>query len=401
MLFKYKVIDNKGETKEGTIEAVNQDLAIASLQRRGLVLVSIQDAEKKSFLEMTVWERVPAKDLVIFSRQIATLFEAQVSALKAFNLLSENAENKLLKRQLAQVAQDIQAGSSISGALAKHKDVFSNFYINMVKAGEESGKLTETFNFLAEYLDRQYALTSKTKNALIYPAFVILTFFAVMGLMFTMVIPKLSEIIKESGQDIPVYTKVVIGLSDFFVHYGIFVLIFLVGLGAYVYSLSRKEKGQIYLDSLKLSAPAFGKLYRKLYLARIADNLETMLASGIPIVRSLEITGDVVGSRTYQEIIKDAESSVKSGSSLSGALEKHNDYIPQIMIQMIKVGEETGALSNILKTLSNFYRREVNDAVDTLVGLIEPVMIVFLGVSVGILLSSVLIPIYNIASGIS
>ena len=152
---------------------------------------------------------------------------------------------------------------------------------------------------------------------------------------------------------------------------------------------------------MKLSAPAFGKLYRKLYLARIADNLETMLASGIPIVRSLEITGDVVGSRTYQEIIKDAESSVKSGSSLSGALEKHNDYIPQIMIQMIKVGEETGALSNILKTLSNFYRREVNDAVDTLVGLIEPVMIVFLGVSVGILLSSVLIPIYNIASGIS
>ncbi|MEZ6209204.1 MAG: type II secretion system F family protein [Candidatus Paceibacterota bacterium] len=401
MLFKYKVIDNKGETKEGSIEAVNQDLAIASLQRRGLVLVSIQDAEKKSFLEMSVWERVPAKDLVIFSRQIATLFEAQVSALKAFNLLSENAENKLLKRKLAQVAQDIQAGSSISGALAKHKDVFSNFYINMVKAGEESGKLTETFNFLAEYLDRQYALTSKTKNALIYPAFVILTFFAVMGLMFTMVIPKLSEIIKESGQDIPVYTKVVIGLSDFFVHYGIFVLIFLVGLGAYVYSLSRKEKGQIYLDSLKLSAPAFGKLYRKLYLARIADNLETMLASGIPIVRSLEITGDVVGSRTYQEIIKDAESSVKSGSSLSGALEKHNDYIPQIMIQMIKVGEETGALSNILKTLSNFYRREVNDAVDTLVGLIEPVMIVFLGVSVGILLSSVLIPIYNIASGIS
>lgn len=401
MLFKYKVIDNKGQTKEGVIEAVNQDLAIASLQRRGFILMSISDAEKKNFLETTVWERVPAKDLVIFSRQIATLFEAQVSALKAFNLLSDNAENKLLKRKLAQVAQDIQAGSSISGALSKHKDLFSDFYVNMVKAGEESGKLTETFNFLAEYLDRQYALTSKTKNALIYPAFVVFTFFVVMGLMFTMVIPKLSEIIKESGQDIPVYTKVVIGLSDFFVNYGIFVLIFLVGLGAYVYSLSRKEKGQIYLDSLKLSAPAFGKLYRKLYLARIADNLETMLASGIPIVRSLEITSDVVGSRTYQEIIKDAENSVKSGSSLSGALEKHNDYVPQIMIQMIKVGEETGALSNILKTLSNFYRREVNDAVDTLVGLIEPVMIVFLGFSVGILLSSVLIPIYNIASGIS
>lgn len=401
MIFKYKVIDNLGKTKEGTIEAVNQDLAISSLQRRGLILVSIVDAEKKKFLEMSVWERVPAKDLVIFSRQIATLFEAQVSALKAFNLLSENAENKLLKRKLAKVAEDIQAGSSISGALFKHRDVFSDFYINMVKAGEESGKLTETFNFLAEYLDRQYALTSKTRNALIYPAFVVFTFFVVMALMFTMVIPKLSDIIKESGQDIPVYTKIVIGMSDFFVNYGLFIFIFFVGLVAYIYSLTRKEKGKIYLDNLKLSAPAFGGLYRKLYLARIADNLETMLASGIPIVRSLEITGDVVGSKTYQEIIKDTENAVKSGSSLSGALEKHTDFMPQIMIQMIKVGEETGALTNILKTLSSFYRREVNDAVDTLVGLIEPVMIVFLGLSVGVLLSSVLIPIYNIASGIS
>ena len=334
------------------------------------------------------------------SRQIATLFEAQVSALKAFSLLASNVENPLLSRNLNQVVDDLQAGFSISGAMAKHPDVFSPFYISMVKAGEESGKLTQSFNYLADYLDRQYELTKKTKNALIYPAFVIFTFFVVMGLMFTIVIPKLSQIIEESGQDIPVYTKVVIALSDFFVNYGIFVLIFFVIAGLYIWRLTRSESGKTYLDSLKLSLPAIGNLYRKLYLARIADNLDTTLSSGIPIVRSIEITGDVVGNKAYAKIMADAKEAVKGGSTLSGALDRH-EYIPALLVQMIKVGEETGSLATILKTLAKFYKREVDDAVDTLVGLIEPIMIVALGLGVGVLLASVLIPIYNVAGGIS
>lgn len=400
MLFIYKALTNTGEKKEGTIDSVNKELAVAALQRRELIIVSIESAEKKSLLQISLFESVKVKDVVIMSRQIATLFEAQVSALKAFSLLASNADSPLLSRKLNQVVDDIQAGSSISNALAKHPDVFSNFYINMVKAGEESGKLVQTFTYLAEYLDRQYALNSKTKNALIYPAFVIFTFVVVMVLMFVVVIPKLSAIILESGQDVPVYTKVVIGISNLFVNYGIFMLIGVVVFGFYVFKLTRSQKGKEYLDGIKLRVPALGNLFRKLYLSRIADNMDTMLSSGISITRAIEVTGEVVGNRIYANILKDAGEQVKAGKSLSDSFEKYPDDMPGIMIQMVKVGEETGSLSTILKTMARFYKREVDDAVDTLVGLIEPIMIVVLGLGVGVLLTSVLVPIYNLAGGI-
>ncbi len=399
MNFKYKAVTNTGEKKEGAVDAPSKDLAILALQRRGLIIVSIKGEEEKSVLQISIFEHVPQKEIVILSRQISTLFEAQVSALKAFSLLAANAENKLLKAKLTTVVDDLQAGFSISGALAKHPDVFSDFYVNMVKAGEESGKLNQTFGYLAEYLDRSYELTAKTRNALIYPAFVIFVFFAVMILMFVLVIPKLSAIIVESGQDVPVYTRIVMNISSFFVNYGLFVLIFfLIGVG-YVWWLSRKEVGKTYLDNLKLSIPAVGPLFRKLYLSRMADNMDTMLSSGISIVRAIEITGEVVGNKVYALILKDAGEAVKSGASLSDSLAKHQ-HIPGIMVQMVKVGEETGGLAGILKTLARFYKREVDDAVDTLVSLIEPIMIVTLGLGVGVLLVSVLVPIYNIASSI-
>ncbi len=401
MLFKYKSIDATGVNKEGEIEAPNRDSAISALQRRGLVVLSIKDeAESKSFLKFTFFERVSSKDIVILSRQIATLFDAQVSALKAFTMLSTNTENKLLGRKLNQVSDDLQAGVSISGAFAHHPDIVSDFYVNMVKVGEETGQLNQTFLHLAEYLDRQYSLTSKTRNALIYPAFVIFTFFVVMTLMFVIVIPKLSAIILDSGQDVPFYTKVVIAISNLFVHYGFLVLIFLVLLGVWFWRLSTTEKGKEYLDKAKLTFPAVGNLFRKLYLSRIADNMDTMLSSGIPIVRSLEITAGVVGNKVYQDILIRATEDVKAGSSLSEALGKYPE-IPAVMHQMIKVGEETGALGNILKTLGHFYNREATEAVDTLVTLIEPLMIVCLGLGVGVLLASVLMPIYNIAGGIN
>lgn len=402
MLFKYKAIDAEGINKEGEIDAPNRDMAISGLQRRGLVIISIkEEGEAKSIFEVSFFERIKPKDVVILSRQIATLFEAQVSALKAFTMLATNTENKLLSRKISQVGDDLQAGISISGALAKHPDMFSNFYVNMVKVGEETGKLNETFLHLAEYLDRQYALTSKTRNALIYPAFVIVTFFIVMTLMFTIVIPKLSAIILDSGQDVPFYTKIVIGISNLFVNYGFFILVFLVLLGVWVWRLSSTDRGKIYLDSLKLATPAIGNLYQKLYLSRITDNLNTMLTSGVPIVRAIDITAEVVGSRAYQEVLVEVADGVKSGLALSAAFSKHNKEIPGILVQMIQVGEETGSLGTILKTLTDFYKREVDDAVDTLVGLIEPVMIVVLGLGVGILLVSVLMPIYNLAGGIS
>ncbi len=402
MLFKYKAIDDQGVNKEGEIDAPNRDMAISALQRRELVVLSIKDeTEQKSIFSFSFFEKVPAKDVVILSRQISTLFEAQVSALKAFTMLAANTENQLLRRKLTEVGDDLKAGVSISGALARHPDIFSDFYINMVKVGEETGKLNQTFLHLADYLDRQYALTSKTRNALIYPAFVVFTFFVVMILMFVVVIPKLSAIILDSGQAVPFYTKIVIGVSSFFINYGFLVLIFLVFLAVWLWRLSVTEKGKTYLDTIRLSTPVIGVLYKKLYLSRITDNLDTMLSSGVPIVRAIDITSQVVGSRVYKGLLKEVADAVKSGLALSVAFGKYAEEIPGIMVQMVVVGEETGSLGPILKTLTDFYKREVDEAVDTLVGLIEPIMIVVLGLGVGILLVSVLMPIYNLAGGIS
>ena len=353
MLFKYKALDAEGLNKEGEIDAPNKDIAISGLQRRGLVILDIRDeGAKKSLLQISFFDRVKPKDVVILSRQIATLFEAQVSALKAFTMLATNAESKLLGRKLTEISDDLEAGVSISGSLAKHPDVFSSFYVNMVKVGEETGKLNETFLHLADYLDRQYSLTSKTRNALIYPVFVVVTFFVVMSLMFTVVIPKLAAIITESGQAVPVFTKIIIALSEFFVSYGFFVLIFLGFLGAWVWRLSSTERGKVYLDKFRLSVPGVGNLYKKLYLSRITDNLNTMLSSGVPIVRSIDITADVVGSLVYRDIMKEVAENVKSGLVLSAALQRYSEEIPGILIQMVQVGEETGSLGSILKTLT-------------------------------------------------
>src|SRR6185437_7715823 len=301
---------------------------------------------------------------------------------------------------LTHVADDLQGGSPISKALSRYPKVFTPFYVNMVKSGEEAGKLSEIFGYLADYLDRTYEVMSKAQNALIYPAFVIVVFVVVMALMMTMVIPNISKIITESGQPIPIYTQIVIGISNFRVHYGVLILVALLVAGFFAWRSLQNPAGQLFCDNLKLNVPYLGDLYRKLFLSRIADNFATMLMSGVPVVEAVDITATVVGSPTYEGILRTAGDEVKGGSSISDALGRHAE-IPGIMIAMIKVGEETGELGNILTTLAKFYRREVSTAVDTLVDLIEPLMIVFLGLGVGTLLASVLIPIYNLANSIS
>lgn len=401
MLFSYRALDTDGHERQGSIEALSMDVAVSTLQRRNLIVSSIEPVSKKGELPISFnfLKQVSNKDIVILSRQIATLFEAQVSALRVFRLLAAEVENKHLAEVLTQVADDLQGGSPISKALARHPRVFTGFYVNMVRSGEESGKLSETFGYLADYLDRTYEVASKAQNALIYPAFVIGVFFVVMGLMLTMVIPKVSQILIDSGQEIPIYTKIVIGLSMFLVNYGAFFLVALAAGGFFLFRYAQTPQGRLFFDDLKLELPYIGDLYEKLYLSRIADNFATMLMSGVPVVESVEITASVVGNARYEAVLKDVGEQVKGGASISEALNRHQE-VPGIMSAMVRVGEETGELGNILTTLAKFYRREVSNAVDTLVDLIEPMMIVLLGLGVGILLASVLIPIYNLAGSI-
>lgn len=378
------------------------DVAVTTLQRRSLIVSSIEPIAQKSLLSLDIgfFNHIANKDVVILSRQIATLFEAQVSALRVFRLLAAEVDNKYLAEILTQVADDLQGGSPISKALSRHPKAFTSFYVNMVRAGEESGKLSDTFGYLADYLDRTYEVQSKAQNALIYPAFVVGTFVVVMTLMLTLVIPKVSQILIDSGQEIPFYTKIVIGLSSAIVDYGVFLLIAIVIAGFFVWRSIQTPEGRLLFDGIKLGTPYLGDLYEKLYLSRIADNFSTMLLSGVPVVEAVDITASVVGSAVYEGILKQVGEDVKGGLSISDALSRHRE-IPGIMTAMIKVGEETGELGSILNTLAKFYRREVSTAVDTLVDLIEPLMIVFLGLGVGTLLAAVLIPIYNLAGGIS
>ena len=400
MLFDYVAIDSSNTEREGTVEAPSIDSAISSIQKRGYTIMSIDPKEVKNSLfniNLSFFEGVSNKEIVILSRQIATLFQAHVSPLRIFRLLSTEMENTYLLNVLNKIVDDLQGGSSISRALSAHPDVFSVFYVNLVRSGEESGSLEKSFNYLADYLDRSYEIVSKAKNAMIYPAFVITVFFAVMGLMLTLVIPKIASILTESGQELPIYTKIVIGLSNFLVNYLGFIFIFFSAGVIILWRFIKTPVGRRAYDEFMLAIPYVGTLRRKLVLTKFCDNLSTMLSNGVSIVQAIEVTSDVVDNSVYKEILDAALFDVKAGRSFADALAEYPE-IPGVLVQMVKVGEETGSLSEIMGTLAVFYRREVNNAVDTLIGLIEPVMIVLLGLGVGVLLASVLMPIYSMTA---
>ncbi len=400
MEFKYEGLDTAGKPQGGIVNAASQDSAIVALQQKGLTITAITASGQASGLmdslrHITFFGGVSNRDLVLLSRQIATLFEAQVSALRVFRLLAEQAEKPVLRDALTQISDDLQAGNSISKALDKHPKVFSDFYVNMVRAGEESGKLDQTFLFLADYIDRSYALTSKARNALVYPSFIMATFVGVMVLMLTVIIPNIASILTDSGTALPIETQIVLGLSGFLVDYGIFILIALIIGGYFLMRYVKTHAGKVALDNFKLSVPYIGDLYKKLYLTRIADNMHIMLSSGISAVRALEITAAVVDNEIYQKILTEAVEDVKGGSSMSHTFAQYPNEIPVILVQMLQIGEETGEMGSILERLAKFYEREVNASVDNLVSLIEPALIIALGLGVGFLLASVLLPIYN------
>jgi type IV pilus assembly protein PilC len=402
MLFKYTAIDTTNATREGTVDASSIEAAIATVQKRGYTITAIDPVvEEKSIMNLEIewFQRITNKEVVILSRQIATLFEAQVSALRIFKLLAAESENPLLQRVLTQISDDLQAGSSISRAFSGHPDVFSNFYVSMVRSGEESGTLEQSFSYLADYLDRSYQVVTKVRNALVYPAFVVGIFILVMGLMLTLVIPRISQILTEAGQELPIYTVIVLGLSDFLVNYIGILLILMALAGFGVWRFIQTDVGRRLIDEMKVTLPFFGKLSRQLYLTRICDNLSTMLASGISMVQALEVTGEVVDNMVFKEILDETLLEVKAGRSFADAIGEYPE-IPGVLAQMARVGEETGNLADILTTLAKFYSREVNNSVDTMIGLIEPAMIVLLGLGVATLLASVLMPIYNLTNTI-
>ena len=382
------------------IEVSSREAALDSLQQRGLVVILLREKQQ------SLWEvripfggRVKQKDVIIFSRQLATLFEARIPVLQSLRTLAEETSNQTLKAAIIEMMDDIGGGASLSQALSRYPAIFSSFYVNLVRSGEESGKLQEVFNYVADYLERSYYLFVKARNSMLYPAVVFCVFLGVIVVMLVVVMPRLITIFEETGQQVPFYTQIVIFFSETLRRFGI-VLVILGGIAAVLgWRWGRTPKGRFFFHKLQLDAPIIGPIYKKIYMAQFADNLQTLFVSGIPILRALSITGDVIGNTVYKEALKDAIEFVRGGGTISDALEKVEE-VPVLVTQMVRIGEASGRLDFVLGTIAKFYRRDVDATLDSLVSLIEPVLIVFLGVGVGLLMAAVLVPMYNLVGNI-
>ena len=396
--FEYRARDKNAEIHEGVIEAGSQEGAVDTLHQAGLIVVSIQEKALPFLARLHLGGRVKQKDLVIFSRQLAILFEAQIPVVQALKTLVAETQKKALQRIVSQVLDDITGGLSLSQAMGKYPLVFSSFYVNMVRSGEESGKLKDIFTYLADYMERTYYIASKARNAMLYPAAVLCTFFIVLTVMMVVVVPRMATIFTEAGQTLPWYTQAILNFSFFLRAWGLLLLFMLIAAGAVVARWTKTDEGRLFFHRLQVRTPIIGTLFQKLYMARLTDNLRTLITGGIPILRALSITGDVVGNDVYKQAAADAIESVRAGNTISSAFEKTPE-IPKLVTGMIRIGETSGRLDFILASVARFYQREVDATVDNLVALIEPMLILFLGGAVAILVSSIMIPLYNLIGG--
>lgn len=401
MKYKYKARNQAGMAQEGVVEASTTSNASALLQRHNLVVVSLEPEKELNLFSgiSRIWEGIGEKEFVIFSRQMAVMVEAKVPLIAALKGIIEQTGNPYFANVLSLVLADVDEGKSLSDSLRRHPEVFSELYVNMVQSGEISGNLQQALENLADNIEKNYALTQKIKGVLYYPGFILSAFFIVAFLMITFVIPKLTQMLQETNVVLPITTRILIWSGNFMQHYWWAVLIAviaaIIGLVYYV----RTEDGKKEFDVIILKIPLVGKVLRYVYLARFAENLSSLVRSGIPIVSALQISGRVVGNIVFENHIAEAAEKVKSGGTVSEVFSQKKDF-PSIMTQMIKVGEDTGKLDMTLDTMAKFYTREADQIVSNLSAIIEPVLIVFLGVAVGTLVFSIIIPIYNIAQGI-
>jgi len=399
--FTYLAKTKDGVTKQGIVTASSEDSALSALQGKDLIVISLQDINKQSAFgkDLEIFNRVSARELVVFTRILSVFLEVQIPLVDAVSVLrDQNKGNKYFTEILDQLVLDLQDGNLLSDAMEKHPKVFDKLFVSIIRSGEASGGLQEALLYMADYLEEQYDLNNKIKGALAYPVFVLLIF-VVLGLGIAyFVLPQLVEVLESvaSDQELPLMTQIVVAGSNFLQEYVWVVLIGLVGIvGGIVYAL-KTEAGSKFADKWKLKIPVFGQLFTKLYIARFATNLRNLLRAGVPLISSLEISSKVVGNYIFEGIIQEAIVNVKAGGQLSDTLMKHNE-VPYIASQIISVGEKTGKTILVLETLTRFYKQEVDTLVANLTVLIEPVMIVGLGVGVAFFVLSVLVPIYNIA----
>jgi len=399
MKFLFKAKNSFGKVQEGTVEAMNWETAAKIIEKNGLTPITIQQEKATQAFSKFIKKylnSVSQKELMIFFRQLSTLIEARVAIVTSLNTIEAQTGNEFLQIVLQEVSSDVKEGMSFSNALEKHESVFSQLVVNMVRAGELSGNLSQSIAFIADSIEENYKLTSQIKSALYYPVFVLSAAVIIGFLVATFVLPNITTMIKEMGVPVPWYTTVIINFGDFMQSSWWIVLLVLVfvigGLAYYMNSVEGKYQWQI----ISLKLPVIGKLVQGVYVARFASNLSVLLGSGIPVVKALTIVADVVGNHIYKSVILQASESVKIGDMMSTSFLR-SDKIPPIVAQMIHIGEETGTLPAVLQSVGKFYKQEVDATTKNLTALMEPVLIVFLGIGVAIMVMGILLPIYSIA----
>lgn len=403
MKFNYQAKTSEGNIQTGTVEAPSREVAIETLHRYGLVILEVVE-EKADFMqaltgELAIFSRVKNQDLVIFSRQLAVLFDAEVPLVQSLRTLANQSSSPALKKIITEIASDVDSGTAFSQSLEKFHKVFSFFYVSVVRAGEASGRLQEVLNYLADHEEKSYDLNKKVKGALTYPIFVVSALIVVGAAMMVFVIPQLTAVLEESGQELPVITKVIIGISDFLRGWWWLCLIMLGGAIFGLWYGLKTPQGKNYWDRFQLKLPIFGGLFRKIYLARFAENLGTLVKGGIPIIQSLTITADVVGNSLYKEIILKAREEVRRGNTIYSIFSTDKN-IPPMVSQMVSIGEQTGKLDLLLSKIAVFYQKDVDGLVENMASLIQPLLIMVLGAAAGILVAAILLPIYNLSSGL-
>lgn len=402
MKFDFKAKNKEGELKEGTIEAANMDAAAAILQKNNLFpirVVSEKDNQDLVKMFLKQYDRVTDKELVVFFRQLAILIEARVPIISSLTAINEQTTNKYFSVVLSQVIHDIEDGYPLSKALEKFPDVFSGLTMNLIRAGETSGNLKKSVDYVADNIEKNYILASRVRSAMIYPSIILVVFFIVGFLTVSFILPKLTQVIKDIGAEVPWYTQMVITVGDFMNQYWWAAAIIILGCAGGIYYYISTPSGKKEWDHIKLKIPIIGDIYRFVYITRFSENLAVLLEGGIPIIRALTIVSSVMGNIVYEAIILKTAEAVKVGGNMSDVLKK-SFLIPPIVSHMIKIGEESGQIDTVLKHIAKFYDQETETRTKNLSTLIEPVLMIFIGLAVGFMAVAILMPIYNIAGQI-
>ncbi|MGH9284366.1 MAG: type II secretion system F family protein [Acidimicrobiales bacterium] len=395
--YAYRVRDRQGKLLEGTIEAESTTLVANKLRQMGYVPIAIDRKDENAFKkELKLFgQKVKLKDLAIFSRQFATMINSGLSLLRSLYILADQTENKMLARVLVEVRQDVEKGASLSQALNKHPKVFSRLYVSMVRAGEIGGVLDSVLMRLSATLEKQVELRNKVRSAMTYPVAVLSLCLLIVTAMLLFIVPIFEGLYTDLGGTLPLPTRILLVISKLM---KLIVPFSIVGavVGTFLFRRwIRTDKGRYAWDSAKLRPPIFGKLVQKTAIARFSRTLAALLRSGVPILESLEIVAETVSNAVMARAIKDVQMAVKGGDSIARPLHQHKIF-PPMVVQMIAVGEETGAVDDMLDKIADFYEAEVEATVNALTSLLEPVLIVFLGGAVGGMVVSLYMPMFNI-----